>query len=176
MYKIFYSIGKDCSNRPTDGGGLLVVENIANGVCQTFHQYGNGSTNIWYRTFYEGGDWSDWKKIVFEGHTHEYLPLAGGTLTGAVSSNSNITTSGTVQGATIKKTNGTSEQFLKADGSVDGSTYVKTDDGRLSDDRKPKSHQSADGSVYGYGTTSHFGHCKVVHNLDDVASLQNGEE
>ena len=43
------------------------------------------------------------------------------------------------------------------------------------DGKAPTKHQSTDGSVYGYGTTSHFGHCKVVHNLDDVASLQNGE-
>ena len=51
-------------------------------------------------------------------HTHSYLPLSGGTLTGAVSSNSNITTSGTIQGATIKKTNGTNSQLLLADGST----------------------------------------------------------
>ena len=54
------------------------------------------------------------------------LSLTGGILTGAVSSNSNITTSGTLQGAIIKKTNGTSSQFLKADGSIDSNTYLTT--------------------------------------------------
>ena len=64
------------------------------------------------------GNLIDSTSTTKNGHTHSYLPLSGGTLTGAVSSNSNITTSGTIQGTTIKKTNGTNSQLLLADGSI----------------------------------------------------------
>lgn len=45
-------------------------------------------------------------------HTHSYLALTGGTLTGSLTATSFI------------KSGGTSGQFLKADGSVDSSTYL----------------------------------------------------
>lgn len=45
-------------------------------------------------------------------HTHSYLALTGGTLTGSLTATSFI------------KSSGTSSQFLKADGSVDSSTYL----------------------------------------------------
>lgn len=45
-------------------------------------------------------------------HTHNYLALTGGTLTGSLTATSFI------------KSGGTSGQFLKADGSVDSSTYL----------------------------------------------------
>jgi len=54
----------------------------------------------------------------------------GGAITGAVSMSStlavtgNITGSANIQGNAIIKTGGTSSQFLKADGSVDSSTYL----------------------------------------------------
>jgi hypothetical protein len=54
----------------------------------------------------------------------------GGAISGSVSITSTLAVSGTitgsstVQGATIVKTGGTSSQFLKADGSVDSSTYL----------------------------------------------------
>lgn len=44
----------------------------------------------------------------------------------ATPSIASLTASGTIQGATIKKTNGTSSQFLKADGSVDSTTYLSS--------------------------------------------------
>lgn len=49
-----------------------------------------------------------------------YLPLSGGTLTGALTCQAAVTASSFI------KTNGTSSQFLKADGSVDSNTYVTT--------------------------------------------------
>ncbi len=49
-----------------------------------------------------------------------YLPLSGGTLTGALTCQTEVTASSFI------KTNGTSSQFLKADGSVDSNTYVTT--------------------------------------------------
>ncbi len=51
-------------------------------------------------------------------HTHSYLPLTGGTLTGAVTSNSNITASKFI------KSGGTTSQFLKANGDVDSNSYA----------------------------------------------------
>lgn len=45
-------------------------------------------------------------------HTHNYLALTGGTLTGSLTATSLI------------KSGGTSSQFLKADGSVDSSSYI----------------------------------------------------
>lgn len=45
-------------------------------------------------------------------HTHSYLALTGGTLTGSLTATSFI------------KSSGTSSQFLKADGSVDSSSYI----------------------------------------------------
>ena len=54
----------------------------------------------------------------------------GGAISGSVSITSTLAVSGTItgsstiQGSTIVKTGGTSSQFLKADGSVDSSTYV----------------------------------------------------
>ena len=45
-------------------------------------------------------------------HTHSYLALTGGTLTGSLTATSFI------------KSSGTSSQFLKADGSVDSNTYL----------------------------------------------------
>lgn len=51
---------------------------------------------------------------TFTGHTHSYLPLTGGTL------------SGSLTGTSFIKTNGTSSQFLKADGSVDSNIYFTT--------------------------------------------------
>jgi len=50
------------------------------------------------------------------GHTHNYLPLTGGTLTGSVT------------GSTFVKSGGTSNEFLKADGSVDSKVYITLND------------------------------------------------
>jgi len=48
-----------------------------------------------------------------------YLPLVGGTLTGALTGTS-------ITGTSIVKSGGTSLQFLKADGTIDASTYLTT--------------------------------------------------
>ena len=45
-----------------------------------------------------------------------------------VKSDGNVTTIGQVEATAFKKTNGTSTQFLKADGSVDTNTYITSDD------------------------------------------------
>ena len=45
-----------------------------------------------------------------------------------VKSDGNVTTIGQVEATAFKKTNGTSSQFLKADGSVDTNTYITSDD------------------------------------------------
>jgi len=54
-----------------------------------------------------------------------YLPLAGGTLTGALGGTS-ATFSGDVTANSFVKSGGTSSQFLKADGSVDIRSFVTT--------------------------------------------------
>lgn len=70
--KISYSDAQSATNMPVKMGGLLIVRDIYNGVSQTFQQYGgSGQTNMWYRTYYASdGSWSNWQKIVFDGHTH----------------------------------------------------------------------------------------------------------
>ena len=58
------------------------------------------------------------------------------------------------------KRDGTSSQFLKADGSVDSTTYVATGDSRLSNARTPTAHTDSNGA-YGKATTSVWGHTKL---------------
>ena len=100
-------------------------------------------------------------------HTHSYLPLTGGTLTGVVTSNSNITASKFI------KSGGTTSQFLKANGDVDSNsyaldshihtfgsdagTYCEGNDSRLSDTRTPKSHATS-ATTYGVSSASNYGH------------------
>ena len=64
----------------------------------------NTAFKAWGQTFFENGK-----------------PKA---VTGALSSVTTITASGAVTAASFKKTGGTSSQFLKADGSVDGTAYL----------------------------------------------------
>ena len=54
--------------------------------------YGNiaisANNNLWFRSSSSGTAWNAWKKASLDGHTHSYLPLSGGTMTGAIKSNS----------------------------------------------------------------------------------------
>lgn len=54
----------------------------------------------------------DLNSLVGDGVSGDYLPLTGGTVSGTITANSFI------------KSEGTSSQFLKADGSVDSTTYA----------------------------------------------------
>jgi hypothetical protein len=41
------------------------------------------NNNLWFRSSNtDGTSWNSWKKVSLNGHTHSYLPLTGGTLTG----------------------------------------------------------------------------------------------
>lgn len=41
------------------------------------------NNNLWFRSSNtDGTSWNSWKKVSLNGHTHSYLPLTGGTLSG----------------------------------------------------------------------------------------------
>ena len=63
---------------------------------------------------------------TYGGNNTVTLPVVSGTMIiGGTNSNSvDIKTTGNIDAATIKKTGGTSDQFLKADGSVDTNNYL----------------------------------------------------
>lgn len=69
--------------------------------------------------------------VQSSGLTNNFLPLANsyGWLVDSniYSDGSNLNTGGSISGASITKLGGTSNQFLKADGSVDNSSYFKID-------------------------------------------------
>ena len=50
-----------------------------------------GASNLYFRTSTSDSAWGAWKKVSIDGHTHSYLPLSGGTLTGALTANGKIT-------------------------------------------------------------------------------------
>ena len=76
----------------------------------------SGGTNA--QLLLANGDSKATSDFATSGHNHDntYLKLAGGTLTGAVSSNSNITSSANLTGAKIIKSGGTNAQLLLANG------------------------------------------------------------
>lgn len=46
------------------------------------------NNNLWFRSSNtDGTSWNGWKKVSLNGHTHSYLPLTGGTLTGDLTCN-----------------------------------------------------------------------------------------
>jgi hypothetical protein len=82
--------------------------------------------------------------VAFISNLSAYLPLTGGTLTGALSGTS-ATFSSTVTGNSFVKSGGSSSQFLKADGSIDSTSYL------------PLSGGTVTGNVNFTSTTTHTG-------------------
>lgn len=49
------------------------------------------NNNLWFRSSNtDGTGWNGWKKVSLNGHTHSYLPLSGGTLTGRLHADGKI--------------------------------------------------------------------------------------
>ena len=46
--------------------------------------YGDGTPRIQVMGLYHG-TWTNWREVAYDGHTHPYLPLNGGTMTGDIS-------------------------------------------------------------------------------------------
>ena len=63
----------------TDDGALYVQAYSDKWVAQIAQDYRNG--NLFTRGK-NNGTWQAWKAVSYSGHTHSYLPLSGGTLTG----------------------------------------------------------------------------------------------
>ena len=97
MFHISYNSAQSAINMPQKHRGLLIVRNLMNGsVSQLFQKSNTSSNEMWYRTYYADGDtWSDWQKIVFEGHTHntQYVAKNGN---GSINANQNSFT-GTIK-------------------------------------------------------------------------------
>lgn len=92
--------GNICTNKPSgiDNFGMFVIQS-ANGW-QTQFLY--GSNHVIYTRTYNGGTWTSWVEVytsankptaseigaAASSHTHSYLPLSGGTLTGTLTARS----------------------------------------------------------------------------------------
>jgi hypothetical protein len=50
-------------------------------ISQIYQDYRTGKIAVRGKN---NGTWMPWLKPSYEGHTHDYLPLAGGTLTGGI--------------------------------------------------------------------------------------------
>ena len=70
----------------TDDGALYSQAYSTSWVGQIAQDYRNG--NLFTRGK-NNGTWTDWKAISYVGHTHSYLPLSGGTLTGTLGKSNN---------------------------------------------------------------------------------------
>lgn len=93
-----YGISYTETNRPADWGALIVGRS-ADVVAQWYLDHNNA---FWIRggnppAAGGGGVWNSWREVLHSGnytnyaasagHTHAYLPLAGGTMTGALTTN-----------------------------------------------------------------------------------------
>jgi len=102
-------LGTDAIKRPIEMGGPVTIQNLsANGFLRS-----NSSGLITTSPFVS----SDLPSLA-------YLPLSGGTVSNGLNINQNLYVSQTVSANTFKKHGGTSNQFLKADGSVDSNSYA----------------------------------------------------
>ena len=118
------------SGYPITYGTTLIMEEGAFGAELIFNGLGGdgatGSGEARFRTHsdWSTSEWGPWRVILDSdnyssyaspiGHTHPYLPLSGGTLSGDIKATSFI------------KSGGTSAQFLKADGSIDSNSYASS--------------------------------------------------
>ena len=70
----------------TADGALYSQAYSTSWVGQIAQDYRNG--NLFTRSK-NNGTWTDWKAVSYSGHTHSYLPLSGGTLTGTLGKSNN---------------------------------------------------------------------------------------
>lgn len=70
----------------TADGALYSQAYSTSWVGQIAQDYRNG--NLFTRGK-NNGTWTDWKAVSYSGHTHSYLPLSGGTLTGTLGKSNN---------------------------------------------------------------------------------------
>lgn len=70
----------------TADGALYSQAYSTSWVGQIAQDYRNG--NLFTRGK-NNGTWTDWKAVSYAGHTHSYLPLSGGTLTGTLGKSNN---------------------------------------------------------------------------------------
>lgn len=138
------NLNSDVYTTSVDTSNKLVTSSAVNTKLTGYMKTNPGGTSS---QFIKGDGSMDSTRYSIEGHAHDdtYLKLAGGTLTGAVSSNSNITTTGNVTGAKIIKSSGTSSQILLANG-----------------DTKPTGDFATSGHVH--GNISNDG--KIIQNND----------
>ena len=79
------NIGSDCNQSiyPSSGYGTLVVRKLIKDRCYLqFHSH--QTNNHHYATSYGGVIKDAWKAVSLENHSHSYLPLSGGTVTGTL--------------------------------------------------------------------------------------------
>lgn len=97
----YYADGSNtCTNKPSgiDAFGLEVIRSAEGWFTQKC--YASNKQMKEFIRWYQGGSWTDWVDItVTADHTHEYLPLSGGTLTGALELSNNNYIQGTMGGS-----------------------------------------------------------------------------
>lgn len=108
--------------------GQIIKVHPSNGSIEVF---GAGRTNdvpnlsvgkIWVGTTTNTAE----STVIFIDETNNYFGLNNVIPTQALDVTGNILASGSIQGSSIIKTGGLSTEFLKADGSIDSSTYLSS--------------------------------------------------
>ena len=75
--------GNDCTNMPSAHWYHIYTGQGSDANYNTQLAIGMTTEALYFRNK-NAGTWGSWKKVSADGHTHSYLPLSGGSLTGQV--------------------------------------------------------------------------------------------
>lgn len=107
------------ANVPRTGAGfkLIVEQDYSTNYRRQIAYSGGNTAYMFVRTTTDkGATWSNWVSISTSAHTHSYLPLAGGTMTGTINSTTADVVIGTYGGyKTYFRQDGNNFYILKSD-------------------------------------------------------------
>lgn len=115
-------------DKPSGGQAFVMIVLDHAGVSQIVRPYNRNDYNMYMRNFYNNA-WGDWISVYTSGnsHTHPYVPLAGGTMTGRLFipnyGDANNQTGNVPVSQRIQDTTATKETTLKGKTSFIGSIY-----------------------------------------------------
>ena len=81
----------DCSNMPSAHYYHIYTGQGSDGNYNSQLAVGMTTESLCFRNRHSG-NWTNWKYVSVEGHTHDYLPLSGGTITGNVDVSGEVST------------------------------------------------------------------------------------